>query len=74
MMYIVSYNSVQNGLVYFYMSAYIHVYTVILYTKIFYVFFYMFSLLFSFVLSFDVSSYLCFVVLCFVIDPSCTFR
>ena len=32
-MYIVSYNSVQNGLVYFYMSVYIHVCNVMMYTK-----------------------------------------
>ena len=30
-MYIVSYNSVQNGLVYFYMSVYIHVCNVMMY-------------------------------------------
>ena len=32
-MYIVSYNSVQNGLVYFYMSVYIHVCNVMMYTR-----------------------------------------
>ena len=32
-MYIVSYNSVQNDLVYFYMSVYIHVCNVLMYTK-----------------------------------------
>ena len=32
-MYIVSYNSVQNGLEYFYMSVYIHVCNVMMYTK-----------------------------------------
>ena len=34
MMYIVSYNSLQNGLMYFYMSVDIHVCTIMLYTKI----------------------------------------
>ena len=33
MMYLVSYNSVQNGLVYFYMSVHIHVCYVMLYTE-----------------------------------------
>ena len=32
-MYIVSYNSVQNGLVYFYVCIYIHVCNVMMYTK-----------------------------------------